>query len=71
MEKWIGNWKKKGWKTESGKPVLNQDLWKELNAVRIDGGKFEYIKGPIAPDRDDKIALKYYNKELLPLSIHD
>ncbi len=27
---WIPNWIKRGWKTSQGKPVENQDLWKDL-----------------------------------------
>ena len=27
---WITNWKKNGWMTSAKKPVLNQDLWREL-----------------------------------------
>ena len=27
---WIKGWKRKGWKTSQGKPVLNVDLWKRL-----------------------------------------
>lgn len=33
ITKWIHGWKKKGWKTASGKPVLNQDLWKQLDEL--------------------------------------
>jgi ribonuclease HI len=29
---WIHGWKRKGWITASKKPVVNQDLWKELDA---------------------------------------
>jgi ribonuclease HI len=28
---WIANWKRNGWKTKEKKPVLNQDLWEELD----------------------------------------
>ena len=28
---WIHGWKRKGWMTASKKPVVNQDLWKELD----------------------------------------
>ncbi|MBS1857473.1 MAG: ribonuclease HI [Acidobacteria bacterium] len=28
---WIKNWKRKGWMTAAKKPVVNQDLWKELD----------------------------------------
>jgi len=27
---WIHNWEKNGWRTANKKPVLNQELWKEL-----------------------------------------
>lgn len=29
---WIHGWKKKGWLTAAKKPVINQDLWQELDA---------------------------------------
>jgi len=28
---WIHGWKKKGWITAAKKPVINQDLWKDLD----------------------------------------
>ena len=28
---WIANWKKKGWLTAAKKPVVNRDLWEELD----------------------------------------
>jgi ribonuclease HI len=31
MTSWIHGWKRKGWKTAAGKPVINQDLWQELD----------------------------------------
>jgi ribonuclease HI len=30
---WIHGWKKNGWKTASKKPVVNQDLWNELDQL--------------------------------------
>lgn len=30
MSKWLAGWMKKGWKTASGDPVKNQELWKRL-----------------------------------------
>ena len=29
---WIAGWKKKGWMTAQKKPVVNRDLWEELDA---------------------------------------
>ncbi len=33
ITEWIGNWKKRGWKTAAKKPVKNEDLWRRLDAV--------------------------------------
>ena len=33
ISKWIHGWKRNGWKTSSKKPVVNQDLWSELDAL--------------------------------------
>lgn len=33
IESWIHNWKRRGWKTTAGKPVLNRDLWEALEAA--------------------------------------
>ena len=30
---WIKNWKKNGWRTAAKKPVLNQDLWVQLDTL--------------------------------------
>jgi ribonuclease HI len=30
---WIHGWKRNGWKTASKKPVVNQDLWMELDEL--------------------------------------
>jgi ribonuclease HI len=32
ITQWIKGWKRNGWKTAAKKPVLNQDLWTELDA---------------------------------------
>ncbi len=33
ITQWISGWKKNGWRTAAKKPVKNQDLWQELDAV--------------------------------------
>ncbi len=30
---WLAGWKKRGWKTADKKPVKNQDLWEQLDAL--------------------------------------
>lgn len=30
---WMYGWEKNGWKTKTGEPVLNQDIWKEIGAI--------------------------------------
>lgn len=43
---WVHSWKLNGWKTASGKPVANRDLWEELWAIH-QASKVEprWIKG--------------------------
>ncbi|MCL4797027.1 MAG: ribonuclease HI [Bryobacteraceae bacterium] len=31
VEQWMAKWKRNGWMTAAKKPVLNQDLWQELD----------------------------------------
>lgn len=31
MTSWIRNWKRNGWMTSAKKPVVNQDLWRQLD----------------------------------------
>ena len=33
ITQWIFNWKINNWKASSGKPVKNQDLWQQLDAL--------------------------------------
>ncbi|MGJ6981359.1 RNase H family protein [Aestuariimicrobium soli] len=44
--KWIPGWKRRGWRKADGKPVLNVDLLKELDAA-LAGRRvtFEWVKG--------------------------
>jgi len=32
ITQWLPNWKKKNWMTSQKKPVINRDLWEELDA---------------------------------------
>ncbi|MCW4467180.1 DUF4440 domain-containing protein [Glutamicibacter sp. MNS18] len=46
VSKWMPGWKKKGWKKADGKPVLNQDILKQLDeAIRGRNYSFEWVRG--------------------------
>jgi ribonuclease HI len=46
ITEWLENWKRRGWKTASRKPVLNQDLWQRLDAVSSEHDvEFVWVKG--------------------------
>ncbi|WP_230292888.1 ribonuclease HI [Croceicoccus sp. Ery5] len=46
ITKWVFGWQKKGWKTAAKKPVLNEDLWRELlDATRPHRIDWHWVKG--------------------------
>ena len=42
---WMINWKMKNWKTADKKPVKNQELWRELDALNHPGVDWQYVPG--------------------------
>lgn len=69
---WMAGWKRKGWKTAAGKPVLNQDLWQALDAARLPDVPLTYVKGHSGdPDNDrvDAIAVAYSKGGTPPLRV--
>ena len=70
ITKWISGWKKKGWKTSTGKPVLNQDLWEALDQLHSNQVEWRYVKGHSGNegnDRCDEIARSYSHNSPIPL----
>lgn len=46
MSEWLPGWKRKGWKTATGQPVKNVDLWQRLDAVaRIHAVSWHWVRG--------------------------
>jgi ribonuclease HI len=46
MTEWIGNWRRRGWRTADGKAVKNADLWQQLDAlVAQHEVSFEWVRG--------------------------
>lgn len=46
ITKWVANWKQRDWMTADRKPVVNQDLWEELDAqAERHQAKWSWTKG--------------------------
>lgn len=46
MRQWIHAWRRKGWRSASGSPVKNRDLWEELDGLaRRHRVRWEWIRG--------------------------
>ncbi len=46
IQQWMPNWKKRGWKTATKKPVKNVDLWKQLDdAIQRHTIDWQWVKG--------------------------
>ena len=52
---WLPAWKKRGWKKADGEPVLNQDLWMQLDAAfaarRV---QFHWVRGHAGNTRNER-----------------
>src|SRR4028119_1547797 len=62
ITKWIKGWKNKGWKTSTGKDVVNQDLWHLLDKLNSRIVKWEHVRGHSGDfynDRCDEIARSF------------
>ncbi len=56
---WVG-WQRRGWRNSQGKPVANQDLWKDLLPLALDPGRpvtFEWVKGHSGDRMNDVVDL--------------
>jgi ribonuclease HI len=46
IESWIIKWKTNGWRTSKRKPVINQDLWRELDSLNTKlKPKWHWVEG--------------------------
>ena len=46
ITEWITKWKRNSWKTSDKKPVKNQDLWAELDALNTEMSvNWEWVRG--------------------------
>jgi ribonuclease HI len=53
---WLRGWKAKGWRKADGKPVLNQDLWLEMDRL-IQGRKitWQWVKGHAGHEQNERV----------------
>lgn len=62
---WIHGWKRKGWLTAAGQPVVNRDLWERLDALaaerrgRLSWGHVKGHAGHEVNERCDAIAVAF------------
>lgn len=60
ITRWVAGWKRRGWKKADGTPVLNQELWVELD--RLYGSRkvtFHWVRGHVGVtlnERCDELA---------------
>jgi ribonuclease HI len=77
---WMIGWKKNGWKTSAKKPVLNKDLWQEIDHLLLDLDfrqvkvHFKHVRGHAGielNERADVIATTFADDEPTELFIGD
>ena len=60
ISEWMATWKKRNWRTADGKPVKNQDLWLQLDALsQLHDIKWKWVKGHAGHpenERADRLA---------------
>jgi len=60
ITEWVKNWKVRGWKTADKKPVKNQDLWEQLDALASSHQiEWHWVKGHAGVpgnERADRLA---------------
>ena len=80
ITQWISGWKRRGWQTSAKKPVLNKDLWQELDAVNEAAKQqtgvpvqWTYVRGHagnIGNERCDEIARAFSQNQTIALKRH-
>lgn len=64
ITRWLSGWKRKGWRTASGQPVKNQDLWMSLDAIcQRHQITWEWVKGH-AGHPENELADKLANEAI-------
>jgi ribonuclease HI len=71
--KWLAGWKRKGWRTSTGSPVKNEDLWRRLDEARAPHDvTWHWVRGHaghVENERVDALArkgLKEHRRSVTP-----
>jgi ribonuclease HI len=68
ITQWIHNWKRRGWLTGEKKPVLNKELWVELDAlVNAHQTTWQWTKGHASNEdnnRCDELAQEAARRQI-------
>ena len=52
---WVHDWKQRGWKTSSKKPVKNEDLWRRLDVLAVQHDiEWVWVKGHAGHDGNER-----------------
>jgi len=80
ITQWISGWKRRDWQTSAKKPVLNKDLWQELDTVNEAAKQqtgapiqWTYVRGHtgnVGNERCDEIARAFSQNQTIALQRH-
>lgn len=80
ITQWISGWKRRNWQTSAKKPVLNQDLWQQLDTVNQAAKQqtgipvqWTYVRGHAGNagnERCDEIARAFSQNQAIALQRH-
>jgi ribonuclease HI len=56
VTEWLRGWKAKGWRKADGKPVLNQELWMQMDALLKDRKiTWTWVKGHAGHEQNERV----------------
>lgn len=56
MTQWLENWLKNNFRAANKKPVLNEDLWRELwNLSKLHAIKWQWVKGHAGNENNERV----------------
>ncbi|MDE2039760.1 MAG: ribonuclease HI [Elusimicrobia bacterium] len=75
ITRWVAGWKRRGWLSSAGEPVLNRDLWERLDRLaleRRDRLSWRHVRGHAGHrgnERCDEIAVAFARSK--PVALYD